>query len=70
MEEDAIMKTYRFYANMLTSVEIEVEADNYDDAFDLAYAKANDNYRVLAPIGWYYFDDIQIEDSDYLDDED
>jgi len=70
MEEDAIMKTYRFYANMFTSQEIEVEADNYDDAFDLAYARANDNYRVLAPIGSYYFDDIQIEDSDYPDDED
>jgi hypothetical protein len=58
------MATYRFYANMTISEEIEVEADSYDEAFDLAYDEANDSYSVLTPHGWAArFDDIQIEDS-------
>lgn len=64
------MATYRFYANMAISEEIEVEADSYDEAFDLAYVQANDSYRVLTPEGWSAnFDDIQIEDS-YIPEED
>ena len=57
-------KTYRFYANMTISEEIEVEADSYDEAFDLAYAGANNNYSVLTPEGWgASFDHIEIEDA-------
>jgi hypothetical protein len=64
------MATYRFYANMSISEEIEVEADSYDEAFDLAHVEANNNYSVLTPTGFSAcFDDIQIEDS-YIPEED
>ena len=63
------MATYRFYANMSISEEIEVEADSYDEAFDLALAESNE-YSVLTPAGYSgYFDDVQIEDS-YIPEED
>ena len=64
------MATYRFYANMTVSEEIEVEADSYDEAFDLALAEASNGYSVLNPSGYSgYFDDIQIEDS-YIPEDD
>ena len=64
------MATYRFYAHMSISEEIEVEAESYDKAFDLAYAEASNGYSVLNPSGYSgYFDDIQIEDA-YIPEED
>lgn len=64
------MATYRFYANMTISEEIEVEADSYDEAFELAYQEANNSYSVITPNGYSAnFDDIQIEDS-YIPEED
>ena len=64
------MAIYRFYANMSFSEEIEVEADSYDEAFDLALAEASNGYSVLTPERYSAcFDDIQIEDS-YIPEDD
>ena len=58
------MATYRFYANMMYSEEIEVDADNYDEALDKAYRYANDEFDVYVSNGYTMsFDDIQLEDS-------
>lgn len=63
-------KTYRFYANMSFSDEIEVEADSYDEAFNLAHQKASEGYSFFSPEGYSgYFDDIQINDS-YIPEDD
>ena len=63
-------KTYRFYANMSFSDEIEVEADSYDKAFELAHVEAMCSYSVYTPTGLTApWNDIQIEDS-YIPEDD
>ena len=64
------MKSYRFYANMSYSHEIEVDADNYDEAYDKAYREASEEFDVYVSHGYTIsFDDIQLEDS-YIPEED
>ena len=55
-------KTYSFYADMTFSYEIEVEADNYDEAWDLAMEEAND-FAVSHPEGYTInFDGVDLVD--------
>jgi uncharacterized protein YhjY with autotransporter beta-barrel domain len=57
------MATYRFFANMHYSHEIEVEADSYDEAYDLASTEAWD-FDVYLSSGYTMpFDHIELEDS-------
>ena len=61
------METYRFHVNMSISDVIEVEADSYDEAYELAHVEASNGYSVLTPAGYSAcFDDIQIEDSGFV----
>lgn len=64
------MATYRFFANMQYSHEIEVDADNYDEAFDKAHREAYDEFDVYVSAGYTVsFDHIELEDSYIPEDE-
>jgi hypothetical protein len=55
--------TYRFHVNMSMSDVIEVEADSYDEAFELAHVEANE-YSVLVPGRFTaQFDDVHVTDA-------
>lgn len=66
------MQSYRFYANMYYSHEIEVDADNYDEALELAEREAIEEFDVYVSHGGYTipFDNIELEDSYNPEDED
>lgn len=64
------MQSYRFYANMYYSHEIEVEADSYDEAYDLASREAWNEFDVCVNGSYTMpFDNIELEDSYIPEDE-
>lgn len=64
------MQSYRFFANMQYSHEIEVDAENYDEAYDKAYREASEEFDVYVSHGYTIpFDHIELEDSYIPEDE-
>ena len=64
------MATYQFEAIFGHSAIIEVEADNYDEAYDMAYDNAMREWTVCTPAGWTEtFMSIDLEDYDIPEEE-